>query len=169
MTHVCFDKINCHWFRQWLITWLALCIDLLFDHGEQIKSNDIRIQISNLFVCKMATILSRSQCVNWSPQKRMWWRHLSHKSYQPVLISYDYCLSSNVKTSYSKLCIQRSLSRVTLYTAGHLHTAVPHCSHSRAPIVHTAVSQENNEHGCVFLRGRSVCKLPGCVEGHPCR
>ena len=58
-------------------------------------------------------------------------------------------------------------SRVTLYTAGHLHTAVPHCSHSRAPIVHTAVPRENNEHGCVNLRCRAVCKLPGCVEGHP--
>ena len=55
-------------------------------------------------------------------------------------------------------------SRVTLYTAGHLHTAVPHCSHSRAPIVHTAVPQENNEHDCVYLRCRAVCKLPGCVE-----
>ena len=63
---------------------------------------------------------------------------------------------------------QRSVSRVTLYTAGHLHTAVPHCSHSRAPIVHTAVPRENNEHGCVYLRCRAVCKLPGCVEGHPC-
>ena len=60
-----------------------------------------------------------------------------------------------------------TLSRVTLYTAGHLHTAVPHCSHSRAPIVHTAVPWENNEHGCVYLRCRAVCKLPGCVEGHP--
>ena len=59
------------------------------------------------------------------------------------------------------------LSRVTLYTAGHLHTAVPHCSHSRAPIVHTAVPRENNEHGCVYLRCRAVCMLPGCVEGHP--
>ena len=59
------------------------------------------------------------------------------------------------------------LSRVTLYTAGHMHTAVPHCSHSRAPIVHTAVRRENNEHGCVYLRCRAVCKLPGCVEGHP--
>ena len=59
-------------------------------------------------------------------------------------------------------------SRVTLYTAGHLRTAVPHCSHSRAPIVHTAVPRENNEHGCVYLRCRAVCKLPGCVEGHPC-
>ena len=58
-------------------------------------------------------------------------------------------------------------SRVTLYTAGHLHTAVPHCSHSRASIVHTAVPRENNEHGCVYLRCRAVCKLPGCVEGHP--
>ena len=58
-------------------------------------------------------------------------------------------------------------SRVTLYTAGHLHTAVPHCSHSRAPIVHTAVPRENNEHGCVCLRCRAVCNLPGCVEGHP--
>ena len=56
---------------------------------------------------------------------------------------------------------------MTLYTAGHLHTAVPHCSHSRAPIVHTAVPGENNEHGCVYLRCRAVCKLPGCVEGHP--
>ena len=58
-------------------------------------------------------------------------------------------------------------SRVTLYTAGHLHTAVPHCSHSRAPIVHTAVPRENNEHSCVYLHCRAVCKLPGCVEGHP--
>ena len=58
-------------------------------------------------------------------------------------------------------------SRVTLYTAGLLHTAVPHRSHSRAPIVHTAVPRENNEHGCVYLRCRAVCKLPGCVEGHP--
>ena len=59
------------------------------------------------------------------------------------------------------------VSRVILYTAGHLHTAVPHCSHSRAPIVHTAVPRENNEHGCVYLRCSAVCKLPGCVEGHP--
>ena len=57
---------------------------------------------------------------------------------------------------------------MTLYTAGHLHTAVPHSSHSRAPILHTAVPGENNEHGCVYLRCRAVCKLPGCVEGHPC-
>ena len=26
-----------------------------------------------------------------------------------------------------------------------------HCSHSRAPIVHTAVPRENNEHGCVWI------------------
>ena len=35
------------------------------------------------------------------------------------------------------------------------------------PIVHTAAPWENNEHGCVYLRCRTVCKLPGCVEGHP--
>ena len=66
----------------------------------------------------------------------------------------------------SILLISVTLSRVTIYTAGHLHTAVPHCSNSRAPIVHTAVPRENNEHGCVYLRCRAVCKLPGCVEGH---
>ena len=72
---------------------------------------------------------------------------------------------------FTRICIDRNCTlqpRVTLYTAGHLHTAVPHCSHSRAPIVHTAVPRENNEHGCVYLRCRAVCKLPGCVEGHPC-
>ena len=61
-----------------------------------------------------------------------------------------------------------TVTQVTLYTTGHLHTAVPYCSHSRAPIVHTAMPRENNEHGCVYLRCRAVCKLPGCVEGHPC-
>ena len=60
-----------------------------------------------------------------------------------------------------------SIPRVTFYTAAHLHTAVPHCSHSRAPIVHTAVPRENNEHGCVYLRCRAVCKLPDYVEGRP--
>ena len=58
-------------------------------------------------------------------------------------------------------------TRVTLYTADHLHTVVPHCWHSRAPIVHTAVPRENNQHGCVYLRCKAVCKLPGSVEGHP--
>ena len=60
-----------------------------------------------------------------------------------------------------------TITGLTLYIAGHLHTAVLHCSHSRAPIVHTAVPRENIEHGCVYLRCRAVCKLPGCVEGHP--
>ena len=68
---------------------------------------------------------------------------------------------------YRREITENTYSRVTLYTAGHLHTAVPHCSHSRAPIVHTAVPRENNGHGCVYLRCRAVCKLPGCVEGHP--
>ena len=74
-------------------------------------------------------------------------------------------MTVNERKAPAKAFLMRwEMSRVTLYTAGHLHTAVPHCSHSRAPIVHTAVPRENNEHGCVYLR---VCKLPGCVEGHP--
>ena len=73
-------------------------------------------------------------------------------------------LSLNIsKTKYMVLHpYQKYISQLV-----HLHTAVPHCSHSRAPIVHTAVPRENNEHGCVYLRYRAVCKLPGCVEGHP--
>ena len=51
------------------------------------------------------------------------------------------------------------------FTGGPLHSRA--LAHSRAPIVHTAVPRENNEHGCVYLRCRAVCKLPGCVEGHP--
>ena len=72
-----------------------------------------------------------------------------------------------METKYNGHIHRYGTPRVTLYIAGHLHTAVPHCSHSRAPIVHTAVPRENNEHGCVYLRCRAVCKLPGCVEGHP--
>ena len=41
-------------------------------------------------------------------------------------------------------------SRVALYTAGHLHTAVPHCSHSRAP-------GEQWARLCVFT-------LQGCMQ-----
>ena len=48
-----------------------------------------------------------------------------------------------------------------------LISRVTHCWHSRAPIVDTAVPRENNEHGCVYLRCRALCKRPGCVEGHP--
>ena len=80
---------------------------------------------------------------------------------------YNLILTSPFKNIVETLLRACIWSRVTLYTAGHLHTAVPHCSHSRAPIVHTAVPRENNEHGCVYLRCTAVCKLPGCVEGHP--
>ena len=50
------------------------------------------------------------------------------------------------------------VSRVTLYTAGHLHTAVPHCSHNRAP--HSSHSRAPGEQWarlCVFT-------LQGCVQ-----
>ena len=54
--------------------------------------------------------------------------------------------------SIQQSSFQNGQSRLTLYTAGHLHAALPHCWHSCAPIVHTAVPQENNEHGLVYLR-----------------
>ena len=55
--------------------------------------------------------------------------------------------------------------RVTLYTAGHLHTAVPHCSHSRAPLFtqscshcsHSRAPGEQWARLCVFT-------LHGCVQ-----
>ena len=84
-----------------------------------------------------------------------------HRMWEPQLPGRFALESKRICLVYSQY------PRVTLYTAGHLHTAVPHCSHSLAPIVHTAVPRENNEHGCVYLRCRAVCKLPGCVEGHP--
>ena len=46
--------------------------------------------------------------------------------------------------------LKQTLTRVTLYSAGHLHTAVPHCSHSRAP-------GEQWARLCVFT-------LQGCVQ-----
>ena len=68
-------------------------------------------------------------------------------------------LQTKISQNWFVQCDLLALSRVTLYTA------VPQCSHSRAPIVHTAVPRD--EHGCVYLRCTAVCKLPGCVEGHP--
>ena len=64
------------------------------------------------------------------------------------------------------------VSNTDVLTGDSLHSRAlahsrAHCSHSRAPIVHTAVPRENNEHGCVYLRCTAVCKLSGCVEGHP--
>ena len=56
------------------------------------------------------------------------------------------------------------------FTKKHMHgwpSTQPGTCTQPCPIVHTAVPRENNEHGCVYLRCRAVCKLPGCVEGHP--
>ena len=61
---------------------------------------------------------------------------------------------------YLLIAPKSTYTRVTLYTAGHLHTAVPHCSHSRAPIVHTALPRENNEHDCVYLRCMLCASCP---------
>ena len=52
-------------------------------------------------------------------------------------------------SDFTTVCLQRIITGDT--------------RHSRA----LAVPRENNEHGCVYLRCRAVCKLPGCAEGHP--
>ena len=87
----------------------------------------------------------------------------------PIIVLWQICTQQHNASKYMqrKYIIKSLKSRVTLYTVGHLHTAAPHCSHCRAPIVHTAVPREDNEHGCVYLHCRAVCKLPGCVEGYP--
>ena len=103
-----------------------------------------------------------NQFVFFPQGKCQYWLHLLCCLGGPMASPRHYLFNALV-WGFNLQCI----SRVTLYTAGHLHTAVPHCSHSRAPIVLTAVPRENNEHGCVYLRCRAVCKLPGCVEGHP--
>ena len=56
-------------------------------------------------------------------------------------------------------------ARVTLYTAGHLHTAVPHCWYSRAPIVHTAVPPLFTQ-PCPGEQWARLCvfTLQGCVQ-----
>ena len=54
-----------------------------------------------------------------------------------------------------------------VHTAVHPLFTQPCPDRTMSTIVHTAVPRENNEHGCVYLRCSAVCKLPGCVEGHP--
>ena len=149
VTHICVGKLTIIGSdnglspgRQQAIIWTNAGIWFIGPLGTNI--NEIVIEIQTFSFKKMHLKMSFGK---WRPS----------------------CLGLNVLNWVETTCMWYSStqSRVTLYTAGHLHTAVPHCSHSRAPIVHTAVPRENNEHGCVYLRCRAVCKLPGCVEGHP--
>ena len=83
------------------------------------------------------------------------------------------CVNNGARLCASaRLCRGSPVNIACIITGDPLHSRAlahshAHCSHSRAPVVHTAVPRENNEHGCVYLRCRAVCKLPGCVEGHP--
>ena len=115
--------------------------------------------------CGILHTLTRGQQHMWNRPDESW-----HSiSTATRLLVQEVNNKDNAKSQYLwSLKLVKELTRVTLYTAGHMHTAVPHCWHSRAPIVDTAVPRENNEHGCVYLRCRAVCKLPGCVEGRPC-
>ena len=71
-------------------------------------------------------------------------------SWQTFGFYFSYNQSTNKIKHLSSPSNFKWISRVTLYTAGHLHTAVPHCSHSRAP-------GEQWARLCVFT-------LQGCVQ-----
>ena len=58
--------------------------------------------------------------------------------------------------------VSLSISRVTLYTAGHLHTAVPHCSHSRAPGEQWARLCVFTLQGCV--QAARLCRAPVYID-----
>ena len=135
--HFVYDIYKCISFNE--NVWIAIKISL---------QNVGKAQLSIHPSPKVMADFFQTQKLTWCPH--------------PICTNFGECIKCMQVVIY---CAQ--WTRVTLYTAGHLHTAVPHCSHSRAPIVHTAVPPENNEHGCVCLRCRAVCKLPGCVEGHP--
>ena len=63
-----------------------------------------------------------------------------------------------------------TLSRVTLYTAGHLHTAVAHCSHSRAPGEQWARLCVFTLQGCLqaarLCRGSPVIMETSAIQSH---
>ena len=84
---------------------------------------------------------TRISAITEKQNKKMLPHHIWRCIFWYVEISY--CFSHSFASSAIAYCswpfVTAIISRVTLYTAGHLHTAVPHCSHSRAPIVHTAV------------------------------
>ena len=155
------SKESCY-FGTWL---LVKCVQLLFS-----RSDNNHIDVASCFNIEIELLIARYSTRPSSTQKRQFKRI-------PILVrmrsaSFDVWLPRQCILDANASVVMPNIpshsdTRVTLYTAGHLHTAVPHCSHSRAPIVHTAVPRENNEHGCVYLRCRAVCKLPGCVEGHP--
>ena len=72
----------------------------------------------------------------------------------------DLCINVNEIITVTIITADPLQSRALAHSRAPLFKQpCPHCSHSRA--------RENNEHGCVYLRSRAVCKLPGSVEGHP--
>ena len=88
---------------------------------------------------------------------------LNYMPYVFICCTYSYHI---VWLTKSAVC-----SFVLLGTTGDpLHSRA--LAHSRAPLFtqpcpHCSHNRENNEHGCVCLRCRAECKLPGCVEDHP--
>ena len=59
-----------------------------------------------------------------------------NKGVHSIHVSHYTCWDRSINRHHSCCLVDNNMiyTRVTLYTAGHLHTAVPHCSHSRAPL-----------------------------------
>ena len=77
-----------------------------------------------------------------------------------------FCFCMSTPTIWNSTATLRSITGDPLHSRARAHSRASLFTQP-CPIVHTAVPRENNEHGCVYLRCRAVCKLPGCVEGHP--
>ena len=79
MTHTCVSKPNHHWFRYWLVAWLAAshylnqCWNVVNSnpmnkHHSNLKRNSyisIQESVFENAVCEMVTVLSRPQCANY--------------------------------------------------------------------------------------------------------
>ena len=129
------------------------------------------------------SILGRDSIILWNLSGfALIWLFGYHQNYTTWLLCLSYLLLRHFQFFICKayVIIISIIHQMTVTTGDPLHSRAlahsraplltqpcPHCWHSRAPIVHTAVPRENNEHGCVYLCCRAVCKLPGCVEGHP--
>ena len=89
MTHICVSKLFHHWFRQWLVAWTApshylkQCWNVINwtirnkPHWNLNRNPYIFFQENAFQYCvwKMATILSRPQCVKLKKKRSIWWRH----------------------------------------------------------------------------------------------
>ena len=116
--HICFSRLDHHWFRQWLVTWSApshylnQCWNIVnwalrnklqgnFNRNSYIFTQENAFQD---VVWKMAAILSQPQCVNWTNVKyNQWGLKCKQSVYHFVQISI--CLNSKLQTYTHSKCI----------------------------------------------------------------